>query len=231
MSTLSIIYVVLFYAATLLLVAGLARKILQYTRSPAPLKIPTTPAPTTTSGVAFRMAREVVLFESLFKSSKWTWIFGWMFHFGLFLVLLRHLRYFVAEVPGWLTALQPFGKYAAFMMVAGLAGLWARRFLVDRVRYISTPSDHLMLALLLGIGVSGAMMTFVAHTDMRLAPQPVPGDPILLAHLAMVALLMIIFPISKLLHAPGVFFSPTRNQVDNPRERRHLADWAAQLEK
>jgi len=92
MSTLSIIYVVLFYAATLLLIVGLARKILQYTRSPAPLKIPTTPAPTTTSGVAYRMAREVVLFESLFKSSKWTWIFGWLFHFGMFLVLVRHLR-------------------------------------------------------------------------------------------------------------------------------------------
>jgi nitrate reductase gamma subunit len=242
MSTLSIIYVVLFYAATLLLVAGLAGKILQYTRSPAPLKIPTTPAPTTTTGVAYRMAREVVLFESLFKSSKWTWIFGWLFHFGLLLVLLRHLRYFMADVPVVVAMIQPFGKYAAFMMVAGLAGLWARRVLVDRVRYISTPSDHLMLALLLGIGISGALMTFVAHTDiislkifvlglMRFAPQPVPESPILLAHLAMVALLMIIFPISKLLHAPGVFFSPTRNQADNPRERRHLADWAAQLEK
>jgi nitrate reductase gamma subunit len=242
MSTLSLIYVVLFYAATLLLLVGLGMKIAQYARTPAPLKIPTTPAPTTSSGVAFRMAREVVLFESLFKSSKWTWIFGWMFHLGLFLVLVRHLRYFVADVPGWLNAVQPFGKYAAFLMVAGLGGLLARRFLVDRVRYISTPSDYLHLLLLIGIGMSGAMMTFVAHTDivalkmfalglMRFAPQPVPEDPILLAHLAMVAVLMIIFPISKLLHAPGVFFSPTRNQADNPRERRHLADWAAQLEK
>jgi len=42
---------------------------------------------------------------------------------------------------------------------------------------------------------------------------------------------MIIFPISKLLHAPGIFFSPTRNQVDNPREKRHLSAWAAELEK
>lgn len=242
MSTLSLLYVVLFYVATLLLTIGLMRKIVQYARTPAPLKIPTTPAPMTTSGVAFRMTREVVLFESLFKSSKWTWIFGWMFHFGMLLVLVRHLRYFMADVPAWLAAMQPFGKYAAFMMIAGLGGLWARRFLVDRVRYISTPSDHLMLALLIAIGISGAMMTFVAHTDivalkmfalglMRFAPQPVPEDPILLAHLAMVALLMIIFPISKLLHAPGVFFSPTRNQSDNPRERRHLAAWAARFEK
>lgn len=242
MSTLSLFYVVLFYVATLLLTIGLIRKIVQYTRAPAPLKIPTTPAPMTTSGVAFRMTREVVLFESLFKASKWTWIFGWLFHFGMLLVLVRHLRYFMADVPTWLNAMQPFGKYAAFMMIIGLAGLWARRFLVDRVRYISTPSDHLMLALLIAIGISGALMTFVEHTDivalkmfalglMRFAPQPVPEDPILLAHLAMVALLMIIFPISKLLHAPGVFFSPTRNQSDNPRERRHLASWAARFEK
>jgi nitrate reductase gamma subunit len=41
---------------------------------------------------------------------------------------------------------------------------------------------------------------------------------------------MIIFPISKLLHAPGVFFSPTRNQSDNPREVRHIAPWAKELE-
>jgi len=57
-----------------------------------------------------------------------------------------------------------------------------------------------------------------------------PTDPFIIVHLLLVAVLMIIFPISKLLHAPGVFFSPTRNQVDNPREQRHIADWARQLE-
>jgi hypothetical protein len=41
---------------------------------------------------------------------------------------------------------------------------------------------------------------------------------------------MIVFPFSKLLHAPGVFFSPTRNQVDDARSRRHLARWAAALD-
>jgi nitrate reductase gamma subunit len=42
---------------------------------------------------------------------------------------------------------------------------------------------------------------------------------------------MLVFPISKLLHAPGLFFSPTRYQVDNPREVRHVAAWAAALDK
>jgi nitrate reductase gamma subunit len=49
-------------------------------------------------------------------------------------------------------------------------------------------------------------------------------------HLLLVIGLMLIFPFSKLLHGPGLFFSPTRNQVDNPREQRHIADWARRLE-
>lgn len=242
MTFLTVVYALLFYAATVILVGGLVFKIYVYARTPAPLKIPTTPAPVTRSGVAIRMLKEVTLFESLFKSNKWIWLFGWLFHFGLLLVLLRHLRYFQSPVWDWVVLIQPFGKYAAFAMLAGLGGLWARRILVDRVRYISAPSDHLMLALLMLIGGSGALMTFVAHTDivgvkgfflglMHFSWQPIPTDPLLLLHLTLVAALMIIFPFSKLLHAPGVFFSPTRNQVDNPRERRHVAAWALKLEK
>ena len=242
MSMLTIFYTVLFYAAAGVLVVGLARKIRCYAITPAPLKIPTTPAPTTAAGMRWRMAREVVLFESLFKSSKWTWILGWIFHVTLLLVVLRHLRY--VQEPVWLPVvlIQPFGTYAGFAMLGALAGLWARRWLVDRVRYISTPSDHLMLALLLSIALSGLVMRFVAHTDilavkafvlglMRLNWQQLPTDPALLMHLALVALLMAIFPVSKLLHAPGLFFSPTRNQVDNAREVRHISAWAAALDK
>lgn len=242
MNALGIAYAVLFYVATAILVVGLAAKIRSYARTPAPLKIPTTPAPTTRGGVVLRMAREVFFFESLFKSSKWTWGLGLMFHGALALVLLRHVRYFQEPVWTPITWVQFAGTYAGFAMVAGLAGLWARRFLVDRVRYISTPSDHLHLALLLAIGLSGLGMRFVAHTDvvavkaymlglMRFSIQPLPADPALLVHLTLVALLMIVFPISKLLHAPGVFFSPTRNQADDPREARHLAGWAAALDK
>ena len=46
---LGLIYALLFYAATLLLVVGVAAKIRKYARTPAPLKIPTTPAPKTGS--------------------------------------------------------------------------------------------------------------------------------------------------------------------------------------
>lgn len=235
------LFAILFYAATAILAAGLAFKVVQYARTPAPLKIATTPAPVTAGGVVLRMAREVVLFESLFKSNKWIWLFGYMFHGALLLAMMRHLRYFTHPVWDWVVLVQPFGMYAGFAMLAGLGALWFRRIFVQRIRYISDPSDHLMLVLLLGITGSGLAMNYVARTDivalkqfmlglMRFDWQPMPAEPILMAHLGMVIALMIIFPFSKLLHAPGLFFSPTRNQVDNPREKRHLAPWAAKLE-
>jgi nitrate reductase gamma subunit len=234
-------FAILFYVATAVFVVGLAYKILDFARTPAPLSIPTTPAPTTTGGVVFRMFREVVIFESLFKGNLWIWIFAALFHFGLALVLARHLRYFIEPVWFWVALAQPFGMYAGFAMAAGLAGLWARRFLVERIRYISTPSDHLMLALLLLIAITGLGMKFLMHTDivgvkafflglMRFDIQPLPDHPGLYLHLFLVALLMIVFPFSKLLHAPGIFFSPSRNQADNPREVRHQAPWATQFD-
>ena len=246
MSALSWFYVVMFYLATLILVIGLARKIIQYARTPAPLKIPTTPAPVTKAGVVWRMATEVVMFNSLFKSNKWIWIFGWMFHFALLLAFFRHLRYVLTPdcliwplVNNWLVLFA--GKYGAYAMLIGLFGLLGRRIFVDRVRYISSPSDYLMLVLILGIAGSGTWMSFMNHIDIIhlkefvlglvvFSPQAIPTDAILLTHLTLVLALMVIFPVSKLLHAPGVFFSPTRNQVDNPREQRHLAAWARQLE-
>ncbi len=238
---LTAVYAWLFYVAAAALVGGLAFRLWGYANTPAPLKIPIPPAPTTRAGVVLRLAREVVLFAALFKANKWIWLFGWIFHAALLLVLLRHLRYFTEPVWAWVLAIQPFGSYAGFAMVAGLIGLWARRFLVPRIRYISAPSDHLMLALLVGIGASGLLMKYVAHTDVVALKsfflgllffhwQPLPADPLLLVHLSLVAALMIVFPFSKLLHGPGLFFSPTLNQVDDARERRHLANWARGFE-
>jgi nitrate reductase gamma subunit len=246
MTALSILYVLLFYFAIAVLVAGVVNKILQYKRVPAPLKIAVTPAPLTRGGVVWRLTTEVVFFNSLFRATKWTWIFGWIFHMALLLAFFRHLRYAISPDSFlWplinLEVVQSFGKYAGFAMVFGLIGLFGRRIFVDRVRYISAPSDYLMLVLIMAIAGSGLFMHYVAHTDIVQLKafilglfyfdwQNLPSDGILLVHLSLVLALMIIFPYSKLLHAPGLFFAPTRYQVDNPREKRHLAPWAAEME-
>jgi len=248
MSALSILYVILFYVAMITLVAGITNKMLQYKRVPAPLKIAVTPAPLTKSGVVYRFFTEVVLFNSLFRATKWTWIFGFMFHASLLLAFFRHLRYVISpDSIFWPLVnnmvVQSFGHYAGFAMLVGLTGLLGRRIFVDRVRYISSPSDYLMLLLIMGIAGTGLAMMYVesARTDIVQLKafimglfffdwQELPGDLILLAHLTMVLFLAMIFPISKLLHAPGLFMAPTRYQIDNPREKRHLSPWGAEME-
>lgn len=252
MSALAVAYISLFYCASAIFLIGLLYGVYRYATVPAPLKIPTTPAPLTKKGVAFRLFWEVVFFRSLFRSAKWVWLFGWMFHVALFVVTLRHLRYFTEPVWSVVELAQPFGIYAGFVMLLGLVGLWARRLLVDRVRYISAFSDHLMLVLLIAIAGSGLAMKYAVHTDIVALKEfvlgivyfdwsPLPGtgvgespNIVLLIHLFLVAVLMIIFPFSKLMHAPGLFFCPTRNQTDDPRaesglrshESRHVAQWA-----
>ncbi len=237
----SAFYALLFTVAFFIMAIGLVLKIIQYTRVPAPLKIPVTPAPLTKGGVVFRLAKEAILFAALFRSNKWTWLFGWMFHMSLFVVLAIHLRYFVADVPTWLVLLQPIGKYAAFTMFIGLAGLLIRRLYVPRIKYISAPSDYLWLLLLMLIALTGITMRFISHTDIVAVKefslgllsynwQSLPYDFPLMIHLLLVAVLMILLPFSKLLHIPGLFFAPSRNQVDNPREKRHISSWAANMD-
>nr|VFJ91843.1 MAG: Nitrate reductase gamma subunit [Candidatus Kentron sp. H]VFJ92874.1 MAG: Nitrate reductase gamma subunit [Candidatus Kentron sp. H]VFJ99693.1 MAG: Nitrate reductase gamma subunit [Candidatus Kentron sp. H] len=256
MSALSIAYISLFYAAGLVFVSGLLHKVYRYIVTPAPLKIPTTPAPLTKGGVVARLFWEVVFFRSLFRGAKWTWLFGWMFHLALLVVLLRHLRYFTDPVWSPIELIQPFGIYAGFAMFLGLLALWGRRFFMVRVRYISAVSDHLMLVLLIAIIGSGFLVKYFVHTDvvalkafvrgiMYFDWSPLPGagggealNIVLLIHLFLVAMLMVVFPFSKLMHAPGLFFCPTRNQIDNPRaepglrshESRHVSQWALNLD-
>lgn len=235
---LTTIYAIGFYIATFILVVGVLMKIIRYARIPSPLVIPTTPAPITQTGVVFRMAREVTVFESLFRGNKWTWILGILFHYGMLVALFGHVRFAIDPVWSWLAMIQWTAKYGGIAMALGLAGLFARRVFVDRVRYISSPSDYLIIALLFMIAFSGIMMRYVAHTDIVAVKEffrgvltfnwsPLPADIPIMVHLALVIILMIIFPISKMIHAPGVFFSPTRNMADNPREKRHIAKWAA----
>ena len=58
------------------------------------------------------------------------------------------------------------------------------------------------------------------------APVAATGiNALFFVHLTLVSVLLIYFPFSKLVHMPGVFFSPTRNQANNSRRVRHINPW------
>jgi [DsrC]-trisulfide reductase subunit M len=214
-------------------------------------------------GVAVRMALEILLFRSLFRNSKaeirrdgprllyaedkWLWLGALAFHWSLLIILLRHLRFFVTPVPGFILgmdAVDGFFQLSApqllvtdVLIIAALLFLLGRRFTNPRVRYISLFSDYLALFLLLGIAISGVLMRYFFKVDLEAVKQLAIGlvtfSPIVPAsigvlffvHLTLVSFLLAYFPFSKLVHMGGIFLSPTRNLANDSRMVRHVNPW------
>jgi nitrate reductase gamma subunit len=121
--------VVVPYAALAALLTGLSYRVIRWSLSPVPFRIPTVcgqqkslpwikpgwiEGPSNTGGVIARMALEILLFRSLFRNTrsrleqgprliygevKWLWLAALAFHWSLLIILLRHLRLLVEPVP------------------------------------------------------------------------------------------------------------------------------------
>jgi nitrate reductase gamma subunit len=224
------------YLVGIIFIIGIIYRIHVYLSAPAPLPIPTTPAPTTVPGAALRVGGDVLFFQNLLKYDKPLWIGAWLFHAALALVLLRHLRYFLYPVPNWVVDLQTVGMYAGLLFPLPLLYLLWRRLAFKRVLYITGVPDLGVLILLGMIAGSGILTKFAAHVylvDVKafiiglLTFHPVapPAHPVFIIHFLLVLALMLYFPFSKLMHAGGIFFSPTRYQPYRTLERRYVNPW------
>ncbi len=234
------ILVVVAYVVAAIFVAGIATRVFVWATAPVPLKIPTTPAPKTYQGVTFRVLSEVLVFNSLFRADKLLWVGAWAFHIGLVLIILRHLRYFLYPVPGWVMTMQTPGVWTGYLFLLPILYLLARRLTLRPVIYVSTFTDYFVLALLGGIVGTGVVMRYAARVSMvevkafilgllTLNPVSPPTSSYFLAHILLVCLLIAYFPFSKLMHAGGVFFSPTRSSRNNSRRVRHINPWDSKV--
>ena len=182
-----------------------------------------------------------------FASAKWLWLFGILFHYTFLTIVLRHLRFFTEPVPFWVTGIATLDGFFDILVPAlfltdivfllAVTYLFLRRIFVSNVRYISLPADYFPLFLILGIGITGVLMRQVFHVDLlkvkeltvglaALSPTVPEGIGwIFFAHLFLVSVLVAYFPFSKLMHAGGVFMSPTRNMRNDQRARRHVNPW------
>lgn len=215
----------LFSGAFLWLLLATSWRLLQWALTPSPLPIPLAPAPRTRKGVAGRLLLECLLFRSLARANPSTWVASMALHYGLLLLLLMHLRFVFAQLPLWVLPFIRFSGWATVALLAGLSVLLLRRLWVDRLRYISSPSDYLHLVLLLCIALSGTALKRLWPADLfavgqfvrgalSLDAQVLPAQAGLWLHLSLVLVLIVIFPISKLLHGAGILFSPSFNQRD-----------------
>lgn len=270
--------VVLPTAAVAIFMIGVIWRVIRWARTPVPFAIATTcgqqksldwikpdnlEAPHNTLGVIGRMALEVLAFRSLFRNTrmelyergnvtygatKWLWLGAIVFHYCMLVVILRHLRFFIEPVPGFVTSIAyldgffEIGTPVLYVTGAGFiaagAYLLLRRLAIPQLRYVSLANDYFPLFLLIGIGVTGIILRHWVKTDivavkawtmglamLRFEPLAEGVHYLFYIHLCLVCSLLIYFPFGKLMHAPGVFLSPTRNLRANSREFRHVNPW------
>lgn len=182
-----------------------------------------------------------------FGSAKWLWLGALVFHWSLLIVVTRHLRLFLDPVPQLISKLNALDSFfdigipalyvTSVLLLGALTFLFLRRVLVPRLRYLSLGADYLPLFLLLGIAISGILMRHFSKVDVvavkefalsLVALSPVLGPdlaPIFFIHLFLVSSLLLYFPLSKLMHAAGIFFVPTRNLPNDSRMKRHINPW------
>lgn len=211
------------YFAFLAFGAGLLMRLYGYLRTPAPLPVAVTPAPTGEGGALLRVLGDVLIFPNLFKADKPLWVGAWVFHVCLAAILFRHLRYFTYPVPGLVLYMETVALLFGYLFGFAALFLFGRRMALPRTLYLSNLPDYFALVLLGAIAGSGIVMSYWLHVYivdvkafilglMTFQPVPPPQHWLFLVHFILVCLLMIYFPWSKLLHAGGVFFSPTRGQ-------------------
>jgi nitrate reductase gamma subunit len=217
------LFIVLPYLSAAIFLIGFLYRSWVWGKTPVPLRIVTTPAPRTRRGVVWRMVGDALWFPSLFKGDRFLWACGFSFHILLWLVLLRHLRYFLYPVPGWVEALQPPGLSAGYLIPIPLALLLARRLVDEKTLYVSILGDYFSIFLLLAITISGTLLGVFFRTYLveakayvldliRFSPSVPQAHWLFGLHLFLVMILLIYFPFSKLMHSGGLFWSSTRNQ-------------------
>ena len=185
----------------------------------------------------------------VYGGNKWLWLGGLAFHWTFLIVVLRHLRFFMEPTPGFVYLIQNLDGllqvgvpvlYATDVILLGAVSyLFLRRVINPQVRYISLEGDYFPLFLILAIGTTGVLMRYLpaSRVDIigvkELATGLLTFNPIIppnigamfYIHLFLVSLLLVYFPLSKLVHMGGVFLSPTRNLANNNRVRRHVNPW------
>ncbi len=168
--------------------------------SPVPFCIPTTCGqqktlpwikqskienPTSTGAVIVRMALEVLLFRSLFRNlktqmaegsklvygeAKWLWLAGLAFHWSFLTIAVRHMRFFIQNIPAPLKAIEGLDSFLQVgapllyisdaVILLAVTYLFLRRVFIPQVRYISLAADYFPLFLILGLASTGVLMRY-----------------------------------------------------------------------
>ena len=201
------------------------------------------------------MISEIFLLAGVRKHHRSLWIWSWLFHISLYLLIGIAGLSIIVSVLGnprdsmtSLIAALSFPAYACG--IVGTSGLMIMRVASPKLRPLSSFSDLFNLALLFAIFFSGllhvliqpaAASILVAQTASLLWLNPAPAlHPVAFVHLCLIALFMSYMPFTQMAHMALKYFTYHSVRWDNratcqipgyaDRMRKYLAypvSWSA----
>lgn len=216
------------YITVTIFVLGVIYRLWRWASARIVHNITLAPFPQSNGEVVGIFARQVILFENLFKFDMPVWVGGWLFHIALFSIIGGHVLgiYTLGKEFMYVGTSENLSVYLSDLLglTFGILALIAlfyllyRRVAVDKVRLLSNPSDYLWLLLLIAIVAVGDFMRLFPGYGIEYAPvkeyittlvmfQPaaIPDNLLFITHIFLVQILLIIFPFSKLMHVFGMF--------------------------
>ena len=184
---------------------------------------PSVAAASGSRGAAFLLLlRDIALFWRLLKVNPGLWIGEWVFHLSFVLVVLRHLRYFLNPVPGWVWDLQLPGLIAGYLLPVALLSILLVRLFAKQEKYTS-PANMLLLVLLLLISVIGVTMhgfltpnlvevKLFAYGITTLRPAAFPEGALFFTHFVLALLFVLLVP-THIVAAPLVMYEAGRRDL------------------
>jgi nitrate reductase gamma subunit len=222
---------VLPYIAGAIFLIGVIYRVAGWLKVPVPFQLTLFPAPTSGAGRVAAVGTEMLFFKSLYNNDKNLWLWAWLLHVSLAMVIIGHIVgiYFLMNqftliglsAPSSQAMSAFFGTVFGITLMVSLIVLFYRRLVNPEVKKLSDPADYIDLLFVLVIAITGNHMRLPGvHVDLpavkayigsllALSPMPIPDSGVFIAHFTAVMLFMIYFPFSKMLHFAGFLVNRT----------------------
>lgn len=217
------------YIAGGIFLVGVVARLMGWLKVGVPFQLSLSKVPTNGVGRVVNVGSEALLFQSLYKNDKSLWFSAWLFHVGLAMIIIGHVVgiYFLMHQFTLIGLSESssealssfFGTVAGIIAIVALLALLYRRMSDPLVKQISDARDYFDIFLVFFVLLTGNHLRFAGNFDhqvleqvraymgglMTFNPQPLPDNPVFIAHFCFVMLLLAYFPFSKLMHLFGFF--------------------------
>lgn len=164
---------------------------------------------------------DIILFRRLFKTNRLLWLASWVFHVSFLLVILRHIRYFIYPVPGYIISLQDAGIYAGYILPLSLLLILFIRIKGGKERYVSLYNFFLLVLLLL-TSLTGVLLKTFYRTNLvdikafvlgitTFSPTTLPDSMFFIIHFILFLILVSFLPF-HIITAPVITVAARRRE-------------------